>query len=101
MVSPIEGLKERILNKNGKNEITELTRILDMSREFGCLGEITGRDFEIRNPEGELVYRVHQKPMAIKQMRVLIKEFVTLKNEDNKRESEKWGGKGKGGLKNR
>ncbi len=95
MLSPIDQLKERILkNKKG----TELTNILGMVREFGCLGEIIGRDFEIRNPEGKLVYKIHQKPIAIKQLNVLLKEFMNLRKLDDEREAAKWGGK-KGGLK--
>ncbi len=89
--SPINQLKERILGKKGKNKETELTNILDMVREFSCLGEIIGRDFEIRNSEGKLVYTIHQKPMAIKQMNTLLKEFGTLKKMDNEREATKWG----------
>ncbi len=96
MQSPIGKLKERILGKKGKHKESELTNILDMVREFSCLGEMMGRDFEIRNPEGKLIYIIHQKPMAIKQMNTLLKEFATLKNLDNEREAAKWGDKGKG-----
>jgi hypothetical protein len=96
MSSPIEQLKERVLNKKGKNSRTELTTILDMVREFQCLGEIIGRDFEIRDAGGKLVYTIRQKPMAIKQLNTLLKEAITLKNEDQEREAAKWGTKGKG-----
>ncbi len=96
MKSPIERLKERILSKTGKNKQTELTGILDMVREFSCLGEVIGRDFEIKDSEGKLIYTIHQKPMAIKQMNTLLKEFETLKGMDDEREAAKWGVKGKG-----
>jgi len=95
MQSPINQLKDRILNKKGKNKETGLTSVLDMVREFSCLGEIMGRDFEIKDSKGILIYTIHQKPMAIKQMRLLLKEFVTLKNLDHEREEKKWGTKGK------
>ncbi len=95
MESQINQLKERVLGKKGKNKETELTNILDMVREFGCLGEIIGRNFEIRNTEGKLIYTIRQKPMAIKQMNTLLKEFVMLKNLDDEREAKKWGDKGK------
>jgi hypothetical protein len=95
MTNPIDLLKERVLNKKGKNKETELTTILDMVREFSCLGEIIGRDFEIKDAKGELLYIIHQKPMAIKQMNTLLEEFATLKKIDNEREAAKWGGKGK------
>jgi len=99
--SPIERLKERILDKKGKNKETELTNILDMIREFSCLGEVIGRDFEIRDLEGKLIYTIYQKPMAIKQMNTLLQEFATLKKLDNEREVAKFGGKGKGKINQR
>ena len=103
MPSPINKLKERVFGKRGRYQETELTNILDMAREFGCLGEIIGRDFEIRDPKGKLIYTIHQKPMAIKQMNTFLKEFVTLKMKDAEMEAAKWGvkGKGKSGLNRR
>ena len=94
MESQVNQLKDRILNKKGKGKETELTNILDMVREFSCLGEIIGRDFEIKDSKGKVVYTIRQKPMAIKQMNTLLKEFINLKNLDNKRENAKFGGKG-------
>ena len=49
MTSQIENLKERIFGKRNKSKTTELTNILDVVREFNCLGEIMGRDFEIKD----------------------------------------------------
>ena len=96
--SPIQKLKERILEKKGSQKETELTIMLDMVREFSCLGEIIGRDFEIRDPKGKLVYTISQKPMAIKQMNTLIKEFAVLKRKDDEKEAAKWNTKGKGKI---
>ena len=70
--------------------------MLNMVREFSCLGEIIGREFEVRDPKGKLVYTISQKPMAIKQMNTLIKEFGKLKRKDDEREAAKWNAKGKG-----
>ena len=95
MESPISQLKERVLSKQRKTTRTALTEILDMVREFNCLSDIIGRDFEVRDPKGNLKFTIHQKPMAIKQMNMLLKEFVTLKIEDADREAAKWGVKGK------
>ena len=101
MQSQIQQLKERVLGKKSKNKETDLTNVLDMVREFSCLGEIIGRDFEIKDSKGVLVYTIHQKPMAIKQMNTLLKEFATLKRMDDEREAAKWGSKGKGKPKRR
>lgn len=95
MGNPLQDLKDRVLSKRGQSKETGLTNILDMVRGFSCLGEIIGRDFEVRNSKGELVYTIHQKPMAIKQMNTLLKEFITLKNIDNENEARKWGSKSK------
>lgn len=94
MISPVDKLKERVLGGKGKSP-TDLTHILDMAREMGCVGEIIGRDFEVRNKNDEVLYTVHQKPMAIKQLNTLLKEFALLKRLDAEREEAKWG-KGKG-----
>ena len=93
--SQVNQLRNRILSKKGNLPGTELTELLFMFREFGCLGDILGRDFEIRNPKGELVYRVRQKPWAISQVKTLVKEFRILKELDNEIEKKKWGSKGK------
>ena len=99
--SPIQRLKERILEKKGSKKETELTIMLDMVREFSCLGEIIGREFEVRDPDGKLIYTISQKPIAIKQMNTLIKEFATLKRKDDEKEAAKWNTKGKGKINKR
>lgn len=91
----LEKLNNLIFKKN-QNVATELTNLLEMVREFSCLGEIIGRDFEVRDTKGKLVYAIRQKPMKIIQMNTLLKEFVKIKNLDNEREAKKWGAKDKG-----
>jgi hypothetical protein len=94
MNNQIDLLKERILNKKGKGDKTKLTDILDLVREFSCLGEIIGRDFEVKDKDGKLIYTIHQKPITISQLNVIFKEFATLKKLDAEREAAKWNGKG-------
>lgn len=91
MKSQVNNLKERILGK--KSESSGLTNLMELIREFGCFGDILGRDFEVKDKSGELVYTIRQKPMAIKQMNVLMKELYILKKLDNKSEAAKWGKK--------
>ncbi len=95
MQSPVNKLKDRIIGKKGKSSETELTSILSMVREFSCLGEIIGRDFEVRDSKGKLIYTIRQKPMAIKQFKTLLKEFTTLKKMDYEREAALLGAKQK------
>lgn len=90
-MSQVNKLKERIL-KN-KFQGTELTSIFELIREFGCLSDIIGRDFEVRDKSNELVYTIRQKPMSIKQMNKILEEHHVLKRLDNERESAKLGNK--------
>ena len=94
-ISPIQKLKERILEKKGTKKETELTTMLNMVREFSCLGEIIGREFEVKDSKGKVIYTISQKPMAIKQMNTLIREFAVLKRIDDEKEAAKWNTKGK------
>lgn len=96
MQSPIDRLKERVLGKKGKYSETKLTGLLYVVREFGCLGEIIGRNFEIIDSKGKLIYTIRQKPMAICQLNVLLKEFEVIKRLDNEIEAKKWGAGRKG-----
>ena len=98
MENQVNKLKKRILGKKDKSKETGLTNMLDMVREFSCLGEIIGRDFEIKDPRGEMIYTIRQKPMAIKQVNTLLKEFAVLKRRDQEIEAAKWGAKGKGRI---
>mgnify|MGYP003148421791 CR=1 FL=1 len=91
MKTPVESLKNRILQK--KSEESKLTCIIELIRELGCFGDILGRDFEVKDTSGKLVYTIRQKPMSIKQMNVLLKESYILKKLDNEREAAKWGKK--------
>jgi len=89
-MNPVNKLKNRILNKS---KTSELTGIIELVRELGCLSDIIGRNFEITDSDGKVVYNVKQKPMTLKQMNVLLKELYTLKKLDNEREAAKWGKK--------
>lgn len=91
--SQLEKLNNLIFKKK-QNVATELTDLLQMVREFSCLGEIIGRDFEVRDCNDKLVYRIRQKPMKIVQMHALLKEFVKIKKLDDEKEAAKWGAKG-------
>jgi hypothetical protein len=84
-------LKNRVLKKQPK--YTELTGVLDFMRGMGCFSDIIGRDFEVFDKKGELLYRIRQKPLSIPQVRTLIKEYGILKQLDNEIEAKKWGKK--------
>lgn len=90
-MSQVSKLKDRILKK--KSEETGLTGILELIRDLGCFGDVVGRTFEVLDTNGDLVYTIRQKPMAIKQLNTLLDELHILKSIDNEREAAKWGKK--------
>jgi len=93
----LKKLKNKIFGgKGGEKKQSELTAIIELARGLNCLPDILGRDYEIRDPKGKLVYTLRQKPMAIKQLNTLLKEFELIQKRDNEKEAAKWGGnKGK------
>lgn len=93
MQSPVEQLKDRVLSKSGTGKQSDITCLLELARGFGCLGEIIGREFEVKDNQGRIVYTISQRPMAIKQVNTLLKEFEIILRLDNEREAAKWGTK--------
>ena len=90
MESPLDALKSRIFHKGAKDN-TELSGIIRTARELSCIGEIIGRDYEVRDSKGNLVYTIRQKPMAMKQLNLLLKEVHGLLKQDAEAEAKKWG----------
>ncbi len=101
MINKISELKERVLGNKSKHSETELTSLLNMAREFSCLGEIIGREFEVKDSNNKIIYTIIQKPMSISQMRIVVREFFKLKSMDNRIEAEKFGVKGNKGRLNK
>ena len=91
MSNPLNNLKDRLF-KN-KSSGTGLTGIIELIREFGCLSDVIGRDLEVSDSKGKVVYRIRQKPISIKQINTLLEELHVLKKLDNEREKAKWGKK--------
>ena len=90
MQSDIDKLKARI-HGNGKTKRTPLMDFADVARELGCLGDMLGREFEIFDGDGKLLYRVKQKPINVKQYALIAQSVFKLKQEDWKNKSEFWG----------
>lgn len=93
-MNPVDRLKDKVFSK--KSGRTELTDIIDVARSFGALGDIVGRDFEVRDPQDKLLATIHQKAIQTRQLNIVLKELYTLKKEDNDREAAKWGSKRRG-----
>lgn len=86
----IEQLKQRILGggQKKKSEEDSLRPILEFAEAFKCLPEIIGREYEVRNPNGELVFTITQRSMSAKQFSNWLEEFNKM-NAERKKESEK------------
>jgi hypothetical protein len=90
-MSQIEKLKNRIFNRGGKQTI--ITRLLAIAREFGCLSDLVGREFEVYDKNNKLVYTIKQKPLTINQTNLIMDGLINLKKIDN--ESIKKSGSGR------
>ncbi len=75
MVSPLEKIQNKLSGKSDSG----LLPIIDLIREFGCLGEIIGRDLEIKDATGKVIYSIHQKPITIAQLNILLKGLYELR----------------------
>lgn len=91
MSSQLDLLKNRVFGQAKQGGQSELTNVIETARQLSCIGEILGRDYEIHDAEGKLLYTIRQKPMAIKQLNTLIKEVHILMKLDAERENVKWG----------
>ena len=77
--------------KKGTEDKSELTDIMSLVKELGCLPEVLGRDYEVISPNGDLICTIRQKPISMKQLNNLLKELETLHKVE--KENEKGGGK--------
>lgn len=94
----LKKLRNKVFGKSKDEEESGLTGIIELARGLSCLPDIIGRDYEIRDPKGKLVYTIRQKPMAIKQLNSLLKEFHLVQKRDNEKEAAKWGSGSKGKI---
>ena len=73
-------LKSKIFDRNRFSDISGIYYLL---KDLKCLPEVIGREYDVLDKDGKLVYTIIQKPMTIPQFQVLLKELT----EHNKRES--------------
>ena len=66
---------------SGKEEAkqTPLSSLFDMAREYGCAGDLLGREYEVYDRKGDLLYKVVQKPMKSHKVIALISELDALR----------------------
>lgn len=91
--SPLNELKKRVIGKKIKTKGTTLTGIFDAIRNFSCLGEVIGREYEVMDKNENVLYVIKQKPITLNQLNLMLKELNTLKKIDAELEAMKWGSK--------
>ena len=79
-MNPISQLKNRVLGE----KTSPLTPIIKLIRELGCLSEVIGRNFEVFDKKGNLVYKIKQKPITVPQLYTLQDELNKLEKLENK-----------------
>lgn len=81
----IEDLKNRIFSKEKKETPLEDTDVaVRLVRELGCLADVIGREYEVLSPNGEVIAKIRQNPMSIKQFNILSKSVFKAIEEERK-----------------
>jgi len=80
MHQQLNHLKNKILGREKKTSL--LTDIIDLARELHCLPDIIGRDYEVLDKNGDIIYTIRQKPMKVKQLNVLFDKLCELRKRD-------------------
>lgn len=80
-MNTLERLKGKVFSDRKKE--STITGIVQLGKELGCVGEIIGREFEIRDNQGKIIYTIHQKPMSIKQFNTLMSELNKIHEIEN------------------
>lgn len=88
----VDKLNNRIFNK--EKPLTEIESLIDIARELHCLDLITGKDYEVRDTSGKLIYSIRQKPIKTLQLSVVAKALNKLRVREQK-EVERSSKKGK------
>lgn len=87
----LKKLKGKVFGKSNEIDDGGINSIIEMAKGLGCLPDIIGRDYEVKDASGKIIYTIRQKPMSIKQMNTLLKEFNKIQIKEDKRENEKFG----------
>lgn len=91
-MNQIDKLKDKIFNKT--KTVTEIESLIDLARELHCLDLIIGKDYEVFDSTGKLIYTIRQKPMKTIQLSVVAKALNKLRVREQK-EVERSSKKGK------
>ena len=80
-MSAVSDLKERIFSKN---KVNSLTPYFQIAKEFGCLSDIMGRDYEVYDTNNKLLYTIRQKPLRFDHIDLITKEMAKMNKKNTK-----------------
>lgn len=78
----LNSIKDRVKNK--ASSVSSVEVLVDLARETGCVADIIGREYEVRDSTGKLVYTVRQLPMKVIQLNTLLKALNSLREKEKK-----------------
>ena len=58
--------------------------MIKLIRDLGCIDQIIGKDFEVYDAKGKLVYTIRQKSISVPVIYTLMEELKILEEEENK-----------------
>ena len=86
MTNPIRQLLSRITKKTSSAE-----NLVYLGRALGCIGDLVGRDYEIFDAGGKLVYRIHQKSFPCRTTNELMRHMNKIIDKENQARKPKGG----------
>lgn len=73
-----------IFNKvTGRSRDSEAISLANLMREFGCVSEVIGRDYEVFDASGKLVFTIRQKAVSVGQLNTLLKVLYELQKYES------------------
>ena len=83
-MNQLEKLSNRLFG-DGTEGVTSITGIIKLVRSIGGLGDLLGREFIVKTPEGKVVYIIEQKGYTIGQINTLLQELTNLEEIEKKK----------------
>lgn len=88
----IDKLRNKVFGKEKKTSLSET--LVSLARETSGLGDLLGKEYEVYDPNGKLVFRIKQKPLKTVQLNIVLGALNKLQ-EKEKQELDKSTRKGR------
>lgn len=77
-MSNINNLIKKVFKEEDKIIPSDLTSIVTLMKELSLAGDVLGREFEVKDETGKVIYIITQKRLDLNQINTLIKELKLL-----------------------